>query len=210
MTYKLSQELINRYAIQLDFAIEKWDMDYVQNYDIKIKPNLMQKRALKEIRRYRDMGVNKALVIAATGSGKTYLSAFDAKNFGTKRLLFIVHRDTIIKEALKTFFKVFQSRVSYGIFMGKTKEINCDFIFSTNMTMSKNLDLFSKDEFDYIVVDEVHHGVADTYRKIIDYFEPEFMLGLTATPERMDNQSVFELFDKNVPYELRLRDALEK
>ena len=85
---------------------------------------------------------------------------------------------------------------------------HADFVFATNITMSNTLDLFEKDEFDYIVIDECHHATAQTYKKIIQYFEPEFLLGLTATPERLDNQDVFELFDHNVPYELRLRDAI--
>ena len=208
-TYILTKDLIKKYAIQLDYAIEKWDMDYVENFDNKIVPNYMQRKALKEIRRYRDMGVNKALVVAATGSGKTYLAAFDARNFDAKKVLFIVHRDTILKEAMMTFTKVFGKRITYGLFLSGIKQIDCDFLFSTNITMSKNLELFKKDEFDYIVIDEVHHAVADTYKKIIDYFAPQFTLGLTATPERMDNESVFDLFEKNVPYELRLRDALE-
>ena len=208
-TTPLSKELIKSYAIQLDYAIEKWDMDYTLSFDNNaIVPNYMQKKALKEIRRYRDMGVNRALVVAATGSGKTYLAAFDAKNFDAKRVLFIVHRDTILKEAMNTFMKVFGVKITYGFFIGSTKQLDRDFIFSTNTTMSKNLEMFGQNEFDYIVIDEVHHAVADTYQKIIQYFTPQFMLGLTATPERMDNASVFDLFEKNVPFELRLRDAL--
>ncbi|NLD26872.1 MAG: DEAD/DEAH box helicase family protein, partial [Acholeplasmataceae bacterium] len=208
-TYQLNRDLINKYSIQLDFAIEKWDMDYIRTYDTRIVPNSMQKKALKEIRRFRDMGVKKALVVAATGSGKTYLAAFDALNFDAKRVLFVVHRDTILKEAMKTFAAVFRERVTYGLFMAHFKEFDRDFIFTTNTTMSRNLHMFAQDEFDYIIFDEVHHAVAETYKKIIDYFKPQFMLGLTATPERMDNESVFDLFDKNLPYELRLREALE-
>lgn len=109
---------------------------------------------------------------------------------------------------MDTFADVFGNAVTYGIFDGGSKEMDMDFVFSTNLTMCKSLELFSKTEFDYIIIDECHHATAETYKKIINYFEPEFLLGLTATPERMDNQDVFELFDKNVPYELRLRDAI--
>lgn len=206
-TIILTPKVIKDYRIILDYAIEKWDMDYVQIFS-KISPNYMQRKALKELQRYRDMGVNKALVIAATGSGKTYLAAFDALNFDAKRVLFIVHRDTILKEAIKTFSKVFGEKVTYGLFMGSTKESDSDFIFSTNSTMSRYYNIFDKNEFDYIIIDEVHHAVASTYQKIINYFTPQFLLGLTATPERMDNESIFDLFEKNVPYELRIREAL--
>lgn len=208
-TIKLTEEVIKNYTQQLYYAIEKWDMDYDSNTSFDIRPNIMQRKALKEIRRYRDLGVNKALVIAATASGKTYLAAFDAKNFDAQKVLFIVHRDTILHDALKTFQKIFGGNKTYGFFNGENKDVDADFLFSTNISMAKNLYAFTKHEFDYIVLDEVHHAVADTYIKIINHFEPQFLLGLTATPERMDNKSVFDLFEKNVPYELRLRDALE-
>ncbi|MCK9537191.1 MAG: DUF3427 domain-containing protein [Bacilli bacterium] len=208
-TYPLNREIIDKYSIQLEYAIEKWDMDYFISYETKIMPNYMQRKALKEIRRYRDMGVDKALVIAATGSGKTYLAAFDVRNFDAKRLLFVVHRDTILKKAMETFNCVFENRVTYGFFTGNDRQYDSDFVFATNLTISKNLDLFTPDEFDYIVIDEVHHAVAGTYQKIINYFMPRFLLGLTATPDRMDDKSVYDLFGRNVPYELRLREALE-
>lgn len=206
-THLLNSEIIGLYSNKLNFAIERWDMDY----DIsaaKVKPNFMQRRALKELNRYRAIGVSRALVVAAAGSGKTYLAAFDALNFNPKRLLYVVHEGSILRRSMETFADVFGSSVTYGIFDGKSKEMDMDFVFSTNLTMCRSLELFSKTEFDYIIIDECHHATAETYKKIISYFEPEFLLGLTATPERMDNQDVFELFDKNVPYELRLRDAI--
>ncbi len=206
-THPLNTDIINLYSNKLNFAIERWDMDYdLQNANIK--PNFMQRKALKELNRYRAMGISRALVVAAAGSGKTYLASFDALNFSPKRLLYIVHEGSILKKSLETFQDIFGSSVSYGIFSGESKELDADFVFATNITMAKSLELFSKDTFDYIIVDECHHATAETYRKIIGYFEPEFLLGLTATPERMDNQDVFDLFDKNVPYELRLRDAI--
>lgn len=206
-TKLLDMELINQYATKLNYAIERWDMDYDLSAST-IKPNYMQKRALKELNRYRAVGVNKALTVASTGSGKTYLAAFDALNFGPQRLLYIVHEGSILKKSLETFQEVFGNNVSYGIYSGTSKESDADFVFATNITMCNTLELFSKKEFDYIIIDECHHATAETYKKIIGYFEPEFLLGLTATPERMDNQDVFELFDHNVPFELRLRDAI--
>lgn len=208
-TYTLDSGLIDRYSMQIEYAIERWDMDVIDFTKRTINPNYMQRKALKEISKYRSRGVEKALIIAATGSGKTYLAAFDALNFNPEKLLFIVHRENILIEAMRTFKNIFGNKKTYGLFAGGAKEIENDFIFSTNLTMYRNLELFNRDEFDYIIVDEVHHAEADTYRKIIEYFTPSFLLGLTATPERMDKPEViFELFEKNVPYELRLREAL--
>lgn len=206
-TKLLNSEIINLYANKLNFAIERWDMDYDFSA-AKRKPNFMQRRALKELNRYRAVGTSRALVVAAAGSGKTYLAAFDALNFAPERLLYIVHEGSILRKSLATFQDVFGNSVSYGIFSGESKEMDSDFVFATNITMSKSLQIFSQNEFDYIIIDECHHATAETYKQIIGYFKPEFLLGLTATPERMDNQDVFDLFDKNVPYELRLRDAI--
>lgn len=207
-TLELDTKLIEKYRLQLDYAIEKWDMDYVKAMDAKINPNSMQRKALRELRRYRDTGVKKALIISATGSGKTYLAAFDARNFGAKRLLYIVHRESILKDAKESFVKVFGAERTYGFYTGNENSLEADFIFATSNMLGRHLDSFKKDEFDYIIYDEVHHVVAETGKKIFEYFEPEFILGLTATPERMDNQDIFTLFDQNVPFELRLRDAI--
>lgn len=206
-TIELDLELINRYSTRLNYSIERWDMDYDLSSS-KIKPNYMQRKALKELNRYRAMGVNRALIIASAGSGKTYLAAFDALNFNPRRLLYIVHEGSILKKSLETFQEVFGKSVTYGIYSGTSKESDANFVFATNITMCNTLELFTKNEFDYLIIDECHHATAETYKKIIGYFEPEFLLGLTATPERLDNQDVFELFDHNVPYELRLRDAI--
>ena len=207
-TLELDSKLIEKYRLQLDYAIEKWDMDYINATDNKINPNSMQRKALRELRRYRDTGVKKALIISATGSGKTYLAAFDARNFGAKRLLYIVHRESILKDARESFIKVFGAERTYGFYTGNENSLDADFIFATSNMLGRHLDSFKKDEFDYIIYDEVHHVVAETGKKIFEYFEPEFILGLTATPERMDNQDIFNLFDQNVPFELRLRDEI--
>lgn len=208
-TLELDTKLIEKYRLQLDYAIEKWDMDYANAMDARINPNSMQRKALRELRRYRDTGVKKALIISATGSGKTYLAAFDARNFGAKRLLYIVHRESILKDAKDSFVKVFGAERTYGFYTGNENSLEADFIFATSNMLGRHLDSFKKDEFDYIIYDEVHHVVAETGKKIFEYFEPEFILGLTATPERMDNQDIFTLFDQNVPFELRLRDAID-
>ena len=206
-TNPLSEEIIKKYTTQIEYAIERWDMDYGYN-QIKAVPNAMQKAALKEIRRYRDMGEKRALIIAATASGKTFLAAFDAYNFNAKRLLFVVHRDTILNDAKKTFEKIFGSTRTYGLFTGQEKNLDADFIFATNAMMATHLDSFNPNNFDYIIFDECHHITNTTYEKILNYFTPAFLLGLTATPERMDKQDVFAIFNYVVPYELRLRDAI--
>ena len=206
-TLPLSQDLINEYKTRLYYSIERWDMDYdVANSEIK--PNYMQRRALKELNRVRAMGASRALITASAGSGKTFLAAFDALNFNPQRLLYIVHEGSILMKSYKTFARVFGGERSYGVFNGEYKEQFADFVFSTNVTMANSLELFEPHTWDYIIIDECHHATAETYRKIIHYFEPQFLLGITATPERMDGEDVFSLFDQNVPYELRLRDAI--
>lgn len=206
-TLPLTTELINDYRTRLYYSIERWDMDYdIANSDIK--PNYMQRKALKELNRIRVTGASKALIVAAAGSGKTYLAAFDAQNFDPKRLLYIAHEGSILMKAYETFSKVFGSDHSYGLYTGDYKEPDADFVFSTNISMAGALELFDRHAFEYIIIDECHHATAETYQKVLKYFEPEFLLGITATPERMDENDVFSLFDQNVPYELRLRDAI--
>ena len=206
-TLPLSKELIEAYRSRIYYSIERWDMDYcVANSELK--PNYMQKRALNELNRIRKMGATKALVISASGSGKTFLAAFDAQNFSAKRLLYVVHEGSILTKSFDTFQQVFGNERTYGRFDGDYKEIDSDFIFATNVTMAKNRELFDKHAFDYIIIDECHHAAAETYEKIISYFEPEFLLGITATPERMDGEDIYSKFDQNVPFELRLRDAI--
>lgn len=207
-TRKLDQQVIKDYKYQLEYAIEKWDMDYISVNDVIINPNSMQRKALRELRRNRDMGIKRSLIVSATGSGKTYLAAFDARNFDAKRLLYIVHRETILKDARDSFMKVFGAEKSYGLFTGNENNIDVDFVFASSRMLSQHLEEFDPEEFDYIIYDEVHHIVANSGSKILEYFKPDFMLGLTATPERMDNQDVFSIFDNNVPFELRLRDAI--
>ncbi len=178
---------------------------------IKVQPNKMQVDALRNIDALRKEGKNKALLISATGTGKTYLSAFDVKAFQPKRFLFVVHRLNIIKAAIKTYQEVFGNTKTFGIYSGNSKELENDFIFSTIQTLSlqNNLKQFSPDQFDYIVIDETHRAGADSYQRVIKYFKPKFLLGMTATPERTDGLDVFKLFNYNIAYEIRLHKALE-
>ena len=206
-TLPLTQELIEEYKTKLYYSIERWDMDYdVAN--AAVKPNYMQRKALKELNRIRVMGAGKALVCSAAGSGKTFLAAFDVLNFNPRRLLYIVHEGSILMKSVETFERVFGADRTYGVYNAEYKDFDAEFVFSTNVTMANSLELFEPHTFDYIIIDEAHHAAAETYRNILDYFEPQFLLGITATPERMDGEDVFALFDQNVPYELRLRDAI--
>lgn len=177
-----------------------------------ILPNTMQKEALENLTKLREEKKNKALIISATGTGKTFLSAFDAKAFNPKKLLFVVHRLTIAKNSLKTFKKVFGKDKSMGLYSGDKRELDCDFVFSTIQTISKSkhLENFSKNHFDYIIIDETHRSGADSYLRLLNYFEPKFLLGMTATPERTDGNDIFQLFDHNIAYEIRLNRAMEE
>lgn len=189
---------------------EDWDDDYQVTY---IKPNVMQQQALKEIQRVRDEGKQKALVISATGTGKTYLSAFDVRNYSPERLLFIVHREQILGKAMSDYKKILGGKDNqYGILSGSKKITDEKYVFATIQSLSKieTLQGFAKKEFDYILIDEVHKAGAKSYQSVIDYFEPNFFLGMTATPERTDDFNIYELFDYNIAYEIRLQDALKE
>ena len=179
---------------------------------IEIKPNSMQVEALANLKKLRLEGENKALLISATGTGKTYLSAFDAKSFNPSKFLFVVHRENIAKAAMETFQAVFGDTKTFGMYTGNKKELDKDFIFSTVQTISKEeyLQKFDPTHFDYIVIDESHHAGADSYQRILNYFNPKFILGMTATPERTDGLDIFQLFDHNIAYEIRLHRAMEE
>ncbi|WP_228853288.1 DUF3427 domain-containing protein [Aegicerativicinus sediminis] len=177
-----------------------------------VKPNSMQSEALQNLKNLRARNKNKALIISATGTGKTYLSAFDAWAFNPKRLLFVVHRLTIAQDAKKTFQNVFGSTKSMGVYSGSQLETHCEFLFTTIQTISKvsHLENFSPRHFDYIIIDETHRSGADSYLRLLEYFQPTFLLGMTATPERTDGNDIFSLFDHNIAYEIRLSRAMEE
>jgi len=178
----------------------------------RVSPNKMQVEALKALEGLRCDSKNKALIISATGTGKTYLSAFDVKKYDPKRFLFVVHRENIARAAKRTFEMVFGKEKSMGLLCGRSKNLSGDYLFSTIQTLSKNeiLSSFPRDHFDYIVIDEVHRSGAETYQKIINYFTPEFILGMSATPERTDGYDIFNAFDYNIAFEIRLHNALKE
>ncbi|MER2191667.1 MAG: DEAD/DEAH box helicase [Solibacillus sp.] len=180
---------------------------------LAIKPNKMQSAALEQLKALRSTGAKKGLIISATGTGKTYLSAFDVRNFAPKRMLFVVHREQILKKAMADYRLILGGHEDdYGILSGTQKKYDVKYLFATVQTLSKkeNLEMFQQEDFDYVLIDEVHHVGAKTYQAIIDYFTPEFLLGMTATPERTDDYNIYELFDYNIAYEIRLQAALEE
>ena len=175
------------------------------------EPRGAQIEALYSLEKSREEGFDKGLVVAATGIGKTYLSAFDSAKYN--KILFVAHREEIIKQAAQSFKNVRNSD-DIGFFYSNQKDTKNSFIFALVQTLGKeqylNEEYFSKDYFDYIIVDEFHHAVSSNYKKIIDYFTPKFLLGVTATPERLDSKDVFALCDYNMVYEVRLKDAINK
>lgn len=177
-----------------------------------IFPNAMQIEALAEIAALREAGEHKAVVISATGTGKTILSALDVRAYAPERMLFVVHREQILDRAISEFKRVLGAPDSdFGKFVGSKKELDRRYVFASIQSLSRgeNLEAISPEAFDYVLIDEVHRAGAASYRRLINHLEPDFLLGITATPERTDDFNVFELFDYNVPYEIRLQKALE-
>ena len=175
----------------------------------EIIPNIMQKQALENLNNLRNYE-RKGLLISATGTGKTYLSAFDVRNANPKRVLFIAHRKTILQKAKETYENILRDKKI--VIYGEEDIDEADVVFAMIQTLSKenHMTKFSPDYFDYIVVDEVHHGGAKSYQSVLNYFIPKFLLGMTATPERGDNFDIYKLFDNNIAYEIRLHDALKE
>ena len=193
--------------------IQKENKD-VFNFEEKvIKPNEMQSEAIAKLNTLRKMKQNKALAIAATGTGKTYMSVFDAMQVNPKKALFVVHRGDILVKAQESFDNVLGKTIpdySSEIYKGSKHNKDCKYLFVTEDTLALHLEDFETDEFEYIIIDEAHHAADNSYSKILNYFKPQFLLGLTATPERTDGKDIFSIFDFNRAVNIRLRDSLEK
>lgn len=176
-----------------------------------ITPNKMQQEALKALEKLQQDNKHKALLISATGTGKTYLSAFAVKKANPKRLLFLAHREQILKQACKTFTQIIPD-IQYGILSANHKDFHKPYLFATINMLSKeeNLTQFTPTHFDYIIIDETHRAGASSYLKILNYFQPQFLLGMTATPERTDGFDIYQLFDHNIAYEIRLNQAMQE
>ncbi|MEP5324292.1 DEAD/DEAH box helicase family protein, partial [Marinobacter alexandrii] len=185
----------------------------VEDHEEKtVSPNSMQVNALNSISALREAGQKKALLISATGTGKTYLSAFDVQAVEARRVLFVVHRKNIAIAALETYRSIFGEGRTYGLYSGSQREIESDFVFSTVQTISRreHYEKIPRDYFDYVVIDETHRSGAKSYQALIEYLKPQFLLGMTATPERTDGHDVFSDFDHNIAYEIRLHQAMEE
>lgn len=193
--------------------IDDSDKDNSENQGVTqlFQPKGAQIEALYMLNNLREEGLEKALVVAATGIGKTYLAAFDSMKFA--RILFVAHREEILKQAERTF-KTIRPKDSTGFFIGDNRNTEANIIFASVQTIGKqeylNESNFSRQSFDYVIIDEAHHSVSKNYRNIIDYFKPKFILGLTATPDRLDNKDVYALFDYNVAYDVDLKSAINK
>lgn len=177
-----------------------------------ILPNRMQREALHAIEEMRRAGARRVVIISATGTGKTILSALAVKAANPARVLFLAHREQILSRTRNEYRRVLGGPSSdYGLLTGTRKEVTAKYLFATIQTLSRSdvMQTFPPDAFDYVIVDEAHRSGAETYRRLIDYLKPAFLMGMTATPERMDGFNVFELFEYNVPYEIRLNHALE-
>ena len=201
----------HRPAVSKD--LDRYDLqdDETTNNLALFEPRGAQIEALCALENTRAEGAGRALVQAATGVGKTYLAAFDSKDY--ERVLFVAHREEILKQAAQSFKNVRNSD-DYGFFDGESKCTDKSMIFASVATLGRseylNNKYFASDYFNYIVIDEFHHAVNDQYQRIVNYFKPQFLLGLTATPERMDGRNIYEICDYNVPYQISLKEAINK
>lgn len=192
-------------------ATEDGEDRNAENVRMLYRPRGAQIEALYALQESRMEGAVKGLVYAATGIGKTYLAAFDSAKY--ERVLFVAHREEILKQAAVSFKNVRNSE-DYGFFDGEEKDTDKSVIFASVATLGRpeylNETYFPADYFDYVIIDEFHHAVTDQYRRIVDYFQPQFLLGLTATPERMDGKNIYEICDYNVPYQISLKEMLDE
>lgn len=205
-TYELNYKLIKE---QRKIASAK-KISSLEEY--KLQPNAMQISFINNLNKILEKGEKRALLISATGTGKTYASAFALRENKPRRALFLVHREQIAKQAIESYKKIFGETKTFGLLSGNSKEFEADFLFSTMQMMSKE-DIFKKfkeDEFDIIVIDEAHRIGASSYQKIIQYFKPKLLLGMTASPERTDGYDVYKEFNYNIACEIRLKQALEE
>ena len=210
------EDFIERYAKK--YELIKKQRTIVKNTAIpsleayRLEPNSMQMEFIENLQKMREKGESRALLISATGTGKTYASAFALREELPKKALFLVHREQIARQAIISYKKVFGNMKTFGLLSGSSKDFDVDYLFSTMQMMAKTeiMEKFKKDEFQMIVIDEAHRVGAASYQNIIDYFEPEFWLGMTASPERTDSFDVYQAFNHNIACEIRLQQALEE
>ena len=206
-TKPLNREVIENYRIIYDEVANPFNE---MGFTNQISPNIVQFDALEILKSERELGVNKGLVVLATGLGKTYLSALDVKQFKAEKVLFVAHREEILKQSLAAYKRVMPNKTS-GLYQANNKDIASDFIFASVQTLGKpdNLVQFDPTHFDYIVIDEFHHVGAKSYKNLVDYFKPKFFLGLTATPNRSDNIDILQYCGNNEIYRKDLIDGID-
>ena len=218
---KAYEDFFSQYRTQ--YEIVKRQREIVRGEQIvsleafRLQPNSMQVGFIDNLKKLQEEGAKKALLISATGTGKTYASAFavrdvllsDALN---EKVLFLVHREQIAKQALESFHHVFGSTVKVGLLSGNSKDYDAQFLFSTMQMMAREdvIQKYKPEEFSCIILDEAHRTGAASYQSIMEHFHPKFWLGMTASPERLDGFDVFDLFDHNIAYEIRLQQAMEE
>ena len=190
------------------------DITSIEKY--KLQPNSMQVGFIANLKRILEAGEERALLISATGTGKTYASAFAMRELGFRRVLFLVHRSQLARQTKSSYEKVFAKSVSMGLVDGKNHDYAKDYVFATVQTLNRDRHLlqYKQDAFDCIVLDEAHHVSADTYQKIMKHFSPKLWLGMTATPDKRDDhvegRNIYELFNYQIAYEIRLQQAMEE
>ena len=182
----------------------------------KLQPNSMQVGFIMNLKKILETGEDRALLISATGTGKTYASAFAMRELKFKRVLFLVHRGQLARQTKKSYEKVFAKSVSMGLVGAGYREYDADYVFATVQTLNRDEHLlqYDKNAFDCIILDEAHHVSADTYQKIMKHFTPKLWLGMTATPDKRDDniegKNVYEIFNYQIAYEIRLQQAMEE
>ena len=179
--------------------------------DYQLKPNKMQVAFVQSVMKMREKQIDRALLLSSTGTGKSLASAFMLREMKAKKALFIVHREQIAKQTLKSFKRVFGTSKIYGLLSGNSREFGAEFLFATMQMMSKDeiLSYYTPEEFDVIILDECHHAGAESYQKIMRYFKPKFWLGMTASPDT-NQYDIYSIFNHHIAYEIRLQQALEE
>ena len=221
----------SRYALSFDNFYEEYKERYqiikrqreiakseeipsIEKY--RLKPNAMQVGFITNLRKILEKGEDRALLISATGTGKTYASAFAMRELGFKRVLFLVHRGQLARQTKKSYEKIFDKSVSMGLVGAGYSDYDRDYVFATVQTLNRDEHLrkYAPDDFDCIILDEAHHSSANTYQKVMNYFTPKLWLGMTATPDKrdddIDGKNIYQIFNYQIAYEIRLQQAMEE
>lgn len=209
-TYKVRYNIIKH---QREIARQD-EIPSIEKY--KLQPNSMQTGFITNLRKILEAGEDRALLISATGTGKTYASAFAMRELGFKRVLFLVHRGQLARQTKKSYKRIFDKSVSMGLLGAGSYDYDKDYVFATVQTLNRDEHLvrYNPEDFECIILDEAHHSSADTYQKIMDYFKPKLWLGMTATPDKRDDNiegsNIYEIFHYQIAYEIRLQQAMEE